>query len=91
MNQNSFICRFISQNPNWETILLDQYGVSVRRDGNLALFKYTMECDFTDPVVQEARGIIIDVDALEVVCWPFRKFGNYNESYADEIGKMAET
>ena len=85
MNQNSFICRFISQHPDWETKLPDQYGVTVRRDGNLALFKYTMECDFMDPVVQEARGIIIDVDALEVVCWPFRKFGNYNENYADQI------
>lgn len=85
MNQNSFICRFISQNQDWETKLPNQYGVSVRREGNLALFKYTIGCDFVDLVVQEARGIIIDVDALEVVCWPFRKFGNYNESYADQI------
>ena len=25
------------------------------------------------------------METLDVVCWPFRKFGNYNESYADKI------
>lgn len=42
-------------------------------------------CDFSLPEVQEARGIILNTDTLEVVCWPFRKFGNYGESYADDI------
>lgn len=61
------------------------HGIFIRRDGNYALFKYSYECDFSDPIVQEARGIILDVEKLEVACWPFRKFGNYNESYADKI------
>lgn len=42
-------------------------------------------CDFTLPEVQEARGIILNIETLEVVCWPFRKFGNYGESYIDTI------
>lgn len=42
-------------------------------------------CDFSLPETQEARGIIINYETLEVVCWPFRKFGNYGESYVDEI------
>lgn len=41
--------------------------------------------DFTNPIVQEARGIIINPIEKEVVCWPFRKFGNYGESYVDDI------
>lgn len=41
--------------------------------------------DYTDKVVQEARGIVIDMINGEVVCWPFRKFGNWQESYADKI------
>ncbi len=41
--------------------------------------------DFTLPIVQEARGIIINPSKCEVVCWPFRKFGNYAESYVDDI------
>ncbi len=45
--------------------------------------RYT--CDFNLPIVQEARGIIIDTDTLDVVCWPFRKFGNYGEYYCDEM------
>ncbi len=86
MNNNSVICNFISEHPSdWEVLLTEQYCVKVRREGALAIFNYERDCDFADPVVQEARGIIIDVEKLEVVCWPFRKFGNYNEGYVDDI------
>lgn len=51
-------------------------------DGSLTV---RIPTDFTDPVVQEARGIVIDITNGEVVCWPFRKFGNWQESYADKI------
>jgi len=44
-----------------------------------------VEILFFLPIVQEARGIIINIETLDVVCWPFRKFGNYVESYADPI------
>lgn len=85
MNANSHICRFISEHPNWERLLKEEYFIKVRREGALAIFVYGYDCDFSTPIVQEARGIIIDTERCEVVCWPFRKFGNYNESYADEI------
>lgn len=41
--------------------------------------------DYTDPIVQEARGIVVDMTNGDVVCWPFRKFGNWQESYSDKI------
>lgn len=41
--------------------------------------------NFNLPITQEARGIIINPETCEVVCWPFRKFGNYGESYVDNI------
>lgn len=41
--------------------------------------------NFNLPITQEARGIIINPETKEVVCWPFRKFGNYGESYVDNI------
>lgn len=85
MNRNSYICRFINEHSDWEVLLPEKYGVTIRKEGNLVLFKYSSDSDFSLPVVQEARGIILNVNTLEVVCWPFRKFGNYNESYADEI------
>ena len=84
MNYNSQLCRFISDNENWQE-LLEEKKIKVSTEGPLAIFNYKIECDFRDPVVQEARGIIINLDTLEVVCWPFRKFGNWNESYADTI------
>jgi T4 RnlA family RNA ligase len=46
-----------------------------------------LHTDFSLPEVQESRGIILEVtdNDANVVCWPFRKFGNYGESYADAI------
>lgn len=86
MNRNSFICNFILEHPNnWDDILFREHAIKVKKEGNYAIFNYGFECDYANPLVQEARGIIIDVKNLEVVCWPFRKFGNHNESYADEI------
>ena len=86
MNNKSFLCNFIAEHPDdWEAILTKDYLIKVKRDGSYAIFVYTVYADFSDPIVQEARGIIIDTDTLEVVCWPFRKFGNHNESYADKI------
>ena len=85
MNANSHICKFISEHPDWEKLLKDDYFIKIRREGALAIFVYSYDCDFSNPIVQEARGIIIDTERTEVVCWPFRKFGNYSESYADEI------
>ena len=84
MNQNSMICRFINEHPNWEEELKEK-KIGISKEGNLAVFKYMVDADFSDPYVQEARGIIIDLTSLDVVCWPFRKFGNWNESYADKI------
>lgn len=86
MNANSVICKYIFENPsNWYESLHKDYGIRIKKEGPLAIFSYNVECDFSNPIVQEARGIIIDYERLEVVCWPFRKFGNHNESYADKI------
>ena len=84
MNKNSVICNFIKNNENWQE-LLESMNVKVKIEGSLAIFSYDIMADFTNSVVQEARGIIIDLSTLDVVCWPFRKFGNHTESYADSI------
>ena len=86
MTEASFLCKFIRDNPDsWQRRLESEYSIKCKRDGALAIFNYGYECDFRDPLVQEARGIIIDTERLSVVCFPFRKFGNHNEYYADEI------
>lgn len=86
MNTNSYLCRFLAENPElWESLLTKEHGIKVKREGSYAIFNYGFGCDYADPMVQEARGIILDTKKLEVVCWPFRKFGNHNKSYADSI------
>ena len=86
MTQNSYICNFIAENPdNWAERLNKEYFIKVKKVGDHAIFNYSPCSDFFSPIVQEARGIIIDTVSLSVVCWPFRKFGNYAEAYADKI------
>ena len=85
MNENSVLCRFLAAHPeDWEE-RLSAMGIRMKREGALCIFNYEITADFTLPQVQEARGIILNTEKREVVTWPFRKFGNHNESYADEI------
>lgn len=85
MNNNSKICQFIAAHDDWRERFENEYGIKVKEEPPLAIFSYGIDCDFSDPIVQEARGIIIDLETLDVVCWPFRKFANWEESYADPI------
>lgn len=85
MNNNSVICSYIrDHHDTWRTDI-EAKNITIRGNGSLAIFNYNMFADFADEVVQEARGIIINTGTLDVVCWPFRKFGNWNEPYADDI------
>ncbi len=70
---------------DWESKLKKDYSIKIKKEDSYAIFNYTPESNFFSPIVQEARGIIIDTETLTVVCWPFRKFGNHVESYADKI------
>lgn len=81
----SLILDFIQKNPtDWEE-KLTQLNIEVKKEDSLALFKYKIDADFSNPLVQEARGIILNLKRNCVAAWPFRKFGNYGESYADKI------
>ena len=67
----SKILEFIENNTDsWEE-KLNAMLIRISRNGDLACFKYMAEADFSDPLVCEARGIIIDVVQRVVVCWPF--------------------
>lgn len=85
MNKNSYLCNLIAANDNWRSILTEK-KILVKEDENgFAIFNYSIEADFSDPVVKEARGIIIDMTILDVVCWPFTKFCNIQEKWHDDI------
>lgn len=36
------------------------------------------------PLVDECRGIVIDMETKKVICWPYRRFYNYGECERDE-------
>jgi hypothetical protein len=83
------IVEYIQTHPDWENELKQKpYCLSITRDGDFVLFKYNqVQSDFHNPIVREARGIILFIDGniVGTACVPFFKFGNYGESYADEI------
>lgn len=91
MDKKLDIQYFIEQHSDWEKILAEKpYCISVSRDSvfgrNLILFKYNqIDSDFSVNLVRECRGLILDEDTLEIVCFPFMKFGNYGESYIPDI------
>lgn len=55
------ILRFINSNPNWRTILSSSpYNLIIKDLGDCTLIKYNqLFSDFKEPMVREARGIII--------------------------------
>lgn len=86
MNNNSYICRWIKSHPDTWREDFEEKKIRVKQDGDLAIFNYLEGvADFSIDIVQEARGIIINLKTLDVVCWPFRKFGNYTAGYSDKI------
>lgn len=82
---------FIKEHKDWEALLSSApYSLKISRltmDGKrFILFKYNqISSDFSLPIVQEARGVILDEDTLCVVCRGFDKFFNYGEPNCSEI------
>lgn len=81
MTHMSEICNFIHDHENWR-VLLPAFKIRLKEDPPLAIFNYGSGADFTNKIVREARGIIIRLDTLDVVCWPFTKFCNVQEETA---------
>ena len=86
MNTLSLICNHIRNHPDtWEADMKKMH-IKVRKDDmGLAIFKYDIGCDLADPIVCEARGIIIDLNTLDVAGIGFDKFFNSHETYAADI------
>lgn len=78
---------FIHENENWRELISEKpYCIKVTEKEDLVCFKYSqIDSDFNEPLVRECRGIILEKDTWKIVAYAFNKFGNYGESYADEI------
>lgn len=80
------LIKFIKEHDNWKELLQEKpYCLEIKEDEGYTLLKYNqINSNFNEPIVKECRGIILDSNN-RIVCWPFSKFFNYGESYADEI------
>lgn len=81
------IQEFIKEHEDWETLLAQApYNLKIKRDDNYILFKYDqVNSDFNEPIVCEARGLILEDKTFNVVRLAFYKFFNQGESHAAEI------
>lgn len=78
--------KFIKENSNWKELLSQKpYCITIKEDGDFVLFSYSqIDSDFSNPIVQECRGIILD-KYFNIVCFPFTKFFNVQEQNAAQI------
>lgn len=65
------------------THFIEKFGVDVKKENDLFLFKYNMICArFSFPITHECRGIILrHNEKWEVVSRPYSKFFNWHEGY----------
>lgn len=83
---------FIEQHSDWEKLLSEKpYCLTISREQwngmNLLMLKYSqIDSDFSQLIVRECRGLILNEDTNEIVSFPFRKFGNVTEGvWVDDI------
>jgi hypothetical protein len=77
----------INERPHeWLSILEHEFKIHIVRDGNLASLKYNqIESPMREPIVQQCRGMVVDVEARRVLAWPYNKFWNHGEELAAPI------
>lgn len=82
---------FIRANSDWECLLSSEpFNIQISYDEfagrRLMLLRYDqLSSDFSNDIVKECRGLILDAETYEVVCHPFNKFFNYGEPWMDDI------
>lgn len=81
------LVEFINNNEDWEELLTQKpYCLKINKYQGYILFKYDqINSDFSLDIVKEARGIILRENDYKIVCFPFKKFFNVDEIYADKI------
>ena len=82
---------YMNTHPLWrEEFAAAPYFITVKEDHPYILLQYSqLESDFSNPMVQQARGSIFRWSEMNeewvCVCRPFRKFHNIQEDYAAPI------
>ena len=85
MNNNSCICRFVLTHSDWRNILTKEYKINIDETERFAMFTAAPDADFSNLIVKEAYGIIIELETMEIVCWPVHEAREYSDPRADKI------
>ncbi|HEU4727648.1 MAG TPA: RNA ligase [Kofleriaceae bacterium] len=75
-----------ASHEDWLSHLENDLKISAARDGDLVSLKYNqIESPMHEPIVQQCRGMVVDVKRRQTIAWPYNKFWNYGEALADPI------
>lgn len=86
MTQNLIAKLMADNSTRWLDVLVEEYKILVNRDGDVASLKYDqIESPMAEPIVQQCRGMVVDVERRKVLAWPYNKFWNHGEHLADPI------
>ncbi len=66
-------------------ILKKKLNLNIKVQDNKILLNYRIDSPKDSPIVDECRGIILDKNTFETICYPFNRFYNYGEIYAAKI------
>ena len=74
------------QPTQWDTTLENDYKIKIVRDGDVASLKYDqLESPMGEPIVQQCRGMVVNVTRRQALAWPYNKFWNHGEALAATI------
>ena len=70
------IIEFIKSHKNWYDLLINPpYSLNIKEKGNLVLFNYSqIATDASIPLTKEARGLILEKNNWNVICYGFNRF-----------------
>ena len=76
----------MSTDPDWLNTLQTAYKIKASADGSLVSLKYNqIESPMHEPIVQQCRGMVVDVERGHIMAHPYNKFWNHGEEHAASI------
>lgn len=84
----NLVQRLIEQRADWLKYLVEELKIHAVKSDNerlVSLMYNPIESPMSDPIVQQCRGMVLDLEIPRVVAWPYNKFWNLGEGRAAAI------
>lgn len=83
---NNLVQKLMDERADWLEHLVSEFKIDAVRAGDLVSLKYNqIESPMAEPIVQQCRGMVVDIAQRKVVAWPYNKFWNHGEALAAPI------